>query len=547
MPASALLDLAHTRFSLLSGSETALFRAVEGGEEVRYDPSLPEPARTVRADRIAWLCNDPRAHGYVAPEVGLSVRGALVVGALRVRYTRVPFPIACRECVFEDSLDVSGAHLESLTLDGSSLKRGVCAEGLHVAGFVSCKEVKVEGETRFTGTTIDGQWDCEGGTFKNPDDCAINANRIKVGGSVFFRKRFVAEGRVRLFGAVIGGGLDCSGGTFKNPTGDAISAARVKVGNSVFFRNGFVAEGKVRLFGATVGGQWSCAEGTFKNPGDVAIYASRVKVANGTFFSRTFSVDGEVLLRVARLGSLLYDPDSPVPCGSLLDLRGSHIEHLMFGVSVPEYINIDGCTYERITGPKHGEKEVHELLTLLRRRPPEPFLSQPYSQCARVLRAHGRESDTRAVLIEREHDRSRYAYLPVSERLWLRVTGALMAYGYKPLNVLGWMSLMVACGWFVFGTWSYTLVPTRDADAFTPTFSPLAYSLDTFLPIIDLHHAEYWIPDPAHTRVLRDGVGPITEGALVRLYYWAHMALGWFLGALFVAGVTGMVRQGLDD
>ena len=58
---------------------------------------------------------------------------------------------------------------------------------------------------------------------------AIGADGLKVKGSLFLRNGFHAEGEVRLLGATIGGNLDARGGTFKNPNGNALNADGIKV------------------------------------------------------------------------------------------------------------------------------------------------------------------------------------------------------------------------------------------------------------------------------------------------------------------------------
>ncbi len=119
-------------------------------------------------------------------------------------------------------------------------------------------------------------------------------------------------------------------------------------------------------------------------------------------------------------------------------------------------------------------------------------------------------------------------------------------------------------------------------------FSPFMYSLDTFLPIINFGQKDYWWPQPTvqepycartmetnfwrgpwngcywshiaarwvlttipslfrdHPRVYA-GVSwlsaPPTIGHFLRGYRWLHIAIGWFLITVGVAGVTGLVRK----
>ncbi len=64
-----------------------------------------------------------------------------------------------------------------------------------------------------------------------------------------------------------------------------------------------------------------------------------------------------------------------------------------------------------------------------------------------------------------------------------------------------------------------------------PHFNPAIYALDEFLPIIELHQVEYWIPDRS-----RPGGG----------WYWGLLWLvcisGWYLSTLFVSAFTGLIK-----
>jgi hypothetical protein len=74
------------------------------------------------------------------------------------------------------------------------------------------------------------------------------------------------------------------------------------------------------------------------------------------------------------------------------------------------------------------------------------------------------------------------------------------------------------------------MVPLQ-RDVSSPFYAWL-YSLDTLLPIIDLHQERFWEPKP--------------EGALglVSFFYLRlHITAGWFLSTLFAAGVVGLVRR----
>jgi hypothetical protein len=66
-----------------------------------------------------------------------------------------------------------------------------------------------------------------------------------------------------------------------------------------------------------------------------------------------------------------------------------------------------------------------------------------------------------------------------------------------------------------------------------PKFNPLIFSLETMLPFIDFHQESYWHPD-SH--------GVILLIIPLRWYFWIHIAVGWTLSSLMVAGFAGLVR-----
>ena len=72
---------------------------------------------------------------------------------------------------------------------------------------------------------------------------------------------------------------------------------------------------------------------------------------------------------------------------------------------------------------------------------------------------------------------------------------------------------------------------------------PLLFSLDVFLPFVNLHQEHYWWPDvdaAGRCRVLRQTLN--LRSWVVLYYLWAQIIAGWNLRAIFVAGVTGLIR-----
>ncbi len=73
---------------------------------------------------------------------------------------------------------------------------------------------------------------------------------------------------------------------------------------------------------------------------------------------------------------------------------------------------------------------------------------------------------------------------------------------------------------------------------------PFLYSLDVFLPFVNLHQEHYWWPNgqaSGHSFVLGRSVR--VSGRLLRHYLWLQIVAGWLLSAIFLAGVTGLFKN----
>jgi hypothetical protein len=177
------------------------------------------------------------------------------------------------------------------------------------------------------------------------------------------------------------------------------------------------------------------------------------------------------------------------------------------------------------------------------------FRPQPYEQLAKVLRARGDEEGATTVLIALED--ARYA----SAGLIGRATGAFLkwtiGYGHRPLLTIMWSLAIVLVGWAMVSvgmradvmraTWPEN--NPSDRDKTYERLSPILYSLDLFLPFVNLHQEHYWWPDAdARGECVIFGRSIQCDGAVLRRYFWIQIVAGWLLSAIFVAGVTGLIR-----
>ncbi len=283
-----------------------------GGTGEAPDEKWPDK-RNVRADLIRWLFVDREARKLVDPR-GIQIWGARITGDLDLSFTNVPFPLALLRCRLDQPLNLQWAKMPVLSLAGS-WTGAIDADGLKLEGSLFLRNgFHAEGEVRLLGATIGGNLDAEGGTFKNLNGKALSADSARIGGSVFMRQElnaegkvqneFTAEGEVRLPGATIGGDLEATGGRFKNSNGDALIADRIKVTGGVFLGDGFHAEGEVRLLGAAIGGVLDATGGTFKNPNGDALSADRIKVSGSVFMKPELDAEGVVKNKFVAAGQV---------------------------------------------------------------------------------------------------------------------------------------------------------------------------------------------------------------------------------------------------
>ena len=83
-----------------------------------------------------------------------------------------------------------------------------------------------------------------------------------------------------------------------------------------------------------------------------------------------------------------------------------------------------------------------------------------------------------------------------------------------------------------------------------PRFNALVYSLDVFLPFVDLNQVCYWIPGEMRTKPRKSRnclmhIGPysVKWSSVLHGYLWFQTLAGWTLCTLLAAAVTGIVQS----
>jgi hypothetical protein len=392
-------------------------------------------------------------------------------------------------------------------------------------------------------SSIDGHLSGYGGSFRYsaPIDPRLNfwaAQRpaLFVGGSWINRAwlccGFQSDGAV-ILAAVTLEDLYCFGGRFINPGNIALDVSGANISQTVYLNGsqdwaGLVADGLVDFHNAKVGGQF------------VAIGAK--------FLGKAADEHGLQAYTMSVGGALVWH-NVELMNGAGLDLRGASTAGLVDDEkSWPQHgkLQIDGFTYGGFYGDSPSDARSRLRWLSLQ----DGYHPQPYRQLAQVLRSRGDETGARQVLIAQED--ARYQGLTLPARLWGAFLKTTIGYGHRPLRAIVWSFAVVLFGWGVVrmsaraGVMRLTWPETTPPPAGKPSagLHPLMYSLDVFLPFVNLHQEHYWWPDEAASgEVSILGQRVLVRGSLVRYYLWLQIIAGWLLSAIFVAGVTGLIRN----
>ena len=194
---------------------------------------------------------------------------------------------------------------------------------------------------------------------------------------------------------------------------------------------------------------------------------------------------------------------------------------------------INGFVYGDIAG---GPSDGPSRLRWLALQPPE-YHPQPFRQLAKVLSEMGRDDGATRVRIAKEIAQRRFGHESLAQRAWSLMLQYTIGFGYQPLRALWWIAGFVGLGTILFG-WGYRMriitpteeaayrefVASGDAPPHYPVFNPLVYSLENFLPVVELHQDKYWRPNPRHRvpgqsearrRVARSKLSPEPPAAMV--------------------------------
>lgn len=567
-----------TDFKELNPVELAILDACRHGKGAGIAKQRPDQPTeyTVRASFLRFLALGGDEYAPVH-EVGVGVFGAWIDGILDFDGAILPHGLCLVNCHFSEiRLTDSNVH-GILNLNGSYVEvldaiRLVCSGSILLSeGFIAIGKVTLH------GAQIGGELVCEKSEFNGKNDSyALSCRDAVIKGNVSLSEGFIATGLVCLDGAEIGGSLSCSNAVFNgNQPIYALDCEGAVIKGGLSLNGCF--NGTVCLKSMQIGGSLDCSGATFDGTNGYALQAENMAVAGALFFNNLKSVKGKVSLSAARISSLVDDVNSWM--GELY---------------------LDGFVYDRLIGENTLTDAKSRIDWLKKQRPShlgldgngKDFKPQPWQQLQKVLREMGHLEDARQVAIAFE-DQLRKAKL-IKHQVFHWLFGKLIGYGYRPMRLF----CIILAVWLVCGViyWNVALYANNGNGVFAPSnplmfqnpeyaacvpaspaaklegykagcglqpvqgagnwylceklreeytgFSPLAYSLDLILPLVDLQQEHDWapmIPTPENTWI--DEVMAHSLKHVTRLVVWFEILFGWMSSLLLVAVISGLTKR----
>ena len=527
---------------------------------------------------VGGIFHNPGEYALVAN--GLAVRGSVY---LRQNFSAKGI-VQILNANIGGILDCTGGEFHNP--NGNAL----VADGVTIKGDVNLGNgFLAEGAVQLLDANIGRSLNCVGGKFHNSDKDALSADRLTTKGNVHLREGFSAKGEVRLLGANIGGDLSCVDGKFHNSGGNALVADGLTTKGSVHLNKEFSAEGEVRLLGANIGGNLDCVDGKFHNPGGKALNIDNGNIG-GALLWRGTTCEGDVNLTCARADVLVDDSGSWESCK--VALNGFTYNRFIGPVDVqsrlrwlakrPDGIRFSPLPYEqaaKVLFDMGHDNEAREILLKkerirMRREEESDEIFSPVSHdaAANILFAMGQHGKAREILLERERLLTKRGKLPLIWKWGREIWDALAGYGYRPGRRTFILSIkIIVIGTVVFGCgehagrivphqpaslvsskYQYGRIPAETPDETVarkfsgyPEFNPFLFSVDIFVPFLNLHQEPFWYPAPDGGRQhwwRRAEDGEFSWWFLLEWWYWYQIIAGWVLTSFFLLSIARFLR-----
>jgi hypothetical protein len=515
------------------------------------------------------------ANGVIVGQ-GIAFAGAQLHGGLMLAGARV-----------EQGINASNIKIES---SGRALE----ADTMHVGGNWIMRGGNIGGNIRFAGARIEGQVAFTECTIRGGGDLAIRADGAHIGGG-WFMGRATIDGLVRFPSARLGNEMRLRGTRIAVSSGPAVFAAGVSIAREFVLDGGFNTQGGIVLDRAEIDGTLDLTGSRIKSAALGRAGAAAPKTHDEMLSARYDAV--ALSLVDARLDRLVMPETAEDRSQGIIDLSRAHVgSYEDTAAAWPpaanrwshreqndlDHLVLDGFVYDHLetpTGlpPQAGRAgaarmRMRWLGAQSRNDLIQHFKPQAWVHLSRRLAAQGYHDDAREIAIERRRRQRRSASVTRGARLQSWLLDVFALYGFNPWRTVVWMTMFVV---LFAGIWWWAAQgcerdtckdetvyamslkgnyggDDKSAEEKYPGFSPFAYSLDVFLPFVNLGYKEHWRPRTSYlplAEVPLPGAEwhgqqslTVTVGGMLYLLYVLEMLVGLILASLAVTGFAGILR-----
>lgn len=379
---------------------------------------------------------------------------------------------------------------------------------------VQIKSAVITGELDLSNAVIAYDTSFKDCCFRNEVYCRKSRfeRSLSLSGSDF-------RSEVDFTSAEIAGGFLADETQFASPDQEA-NFEKVKTVGDFVIRNAVFA-GKALFTKADVSGDFNAGGAKFTSATEEAIFDS-VKVKEYAFFHETV-FSGPTSFAYANIGmnfgvekAQFNDTHSGADLSNMRVGQTAVFSNAVFKGP----INLEGLAFQRV-----ATDDWAGFFDMVNRSSYSPGV---YTNLESLFRKEGDAKKADAIYIEQKR-RERRQFLGGFDWFSSLAQDWLAGYGRHLEWVLPWSAILVVIGALVF--WRERGMETQkpaDAERFKNRYHPLWYSLDLFLPIIDLGETNVWTPRK--------------DRRAARLYMRFHIILGHLLVPIGLAAWTGIIK-----
>jgi uncharacterized protein YjbI with pentapeptide repeats len=547
----------------LNAAEKWVAERVTAGKEADLSQRFPEEKdRKLSAHFLEDLLTGARP-GFKLHRNGVRIAGATIDGPIDLTNAQIPCEVWLEHCQFMSSVIVQGARFAgNISFDNSAFKAVVDFTTMKVGGGASFSHAVFEGPVDFAGGAIARQFTANEAQFKDKGEGA-DFSLMKVEQFVLFNEA-VFEGPVKFQGAKFGQQFNATKAVFEGPVDFArtdivedfiaqeaqfrdkekgASFSTMKVGGGALFKEA-VFEGPVD-FTQTDIAEFFAHEAQFKDKGKGANFyimkVGQIALLHKAVFEGPVNFHGADIAGQFTANEAQFRDKEKGADFSGMKVRGSasfrdavfegpvdfrYADFAWLDLSSPFWpkVYMQGMSYKYIGVAPGNEPKSHTALLKLANQ--SPYTADVYSNLEKFFLSQGYLADADKAFIAGKV-RERKEYFRSGDWFgWLRswMLDLLVGYGRQPWRAGISCAVVIALGCVLFSP--NKMEPQKPGD--TQVYSRFWYSLNLFLPVVDLQAGKVWNPKADQT--------------FLRNYMRVHILLGWILVPLVLAAVTGLIK-----